>query len=114
MAGDITLHYVKEKIVAVSRAMTDGAESENLPEIGPESYGSGWSFEADYFEFDKKIPRDHFVGRILDLFEREDRPTNFAVSQKGRVLQGYFLVFSITGLQAIRHGFNTSWPPWIP
>jgi|LakMenEpi03Aug12_release.lakeMendotaPanAssembly.Ray.scaffolds.fasta_scaffold572779_1 hypothetical protein len=114
MAGDITLHYVRGKIVAVSRAITNGVESKKLPEIGPKSYGFGWSFKADYFEFDRKIPREHFINRVLELFGREERQTNFAVSKKGRILQGYFLVFSLTGLEAIKQDSKTNWPTWVP
>lgn len=113
-AGDITLHYVRPHIVSVSLAISNGAYYDNLPEIGNEAYGSGWRFEANYFDLEPPIHKNCFRENILTLMDKEGRPTYFPFTKFGNVLQGYFFPFSLAGLKVIRESFSTRWPEWIP
>ena len=120
-AGDITLHYVRPQIRAVSLAMTDAQYSDTLPIIGPESYDFGWSFKAEYFDFDPPIPVDDVRGKIVELLRTQPAPreTGFAFlgpkqARPGDILPSYFLRFSLAGLQVVKNASKVKWPEWVP
>jgi hypothetical protein len=113
VAGDLTLHYVRKKIVAVSVAKSNGQKYEKLEEVKPNPYGRGfgWRFEADYFDFKPAIPKEAFIEALLAL-RPEAKGNHFPVNRNGSIHQGYFLHFSEMGLKAVRASFETDWPSW--
>ena len=119
MAGDITLHCERGWIRAVSLATTDGRYSDTLPNIGPESYGFGWSFKAEYTNLEPWIRVDDVRQPIVELLKTQPRENGFAFQgpsqkQPGKLLQGYFLRFSLAGLQVVKNASDVEWPEWVP
>jgi hypothetical protein len=117
--GDITVHRVNKKIKAVSLATTNGQYFQNLPDIGSESYESGWCFYVQYFVFKQPIPVDYVRQPIIELLRKEGRIENFAFQgpengQPGKLLQVYFPIFSLSGLRVVRSFSKEKWPHWIP
>jgi hypothetical protein len=117
--GDVTVHRVKKKIMAVSLATTNGQYHQNLPDIGPKPYGCGWCFKAQYFDLVQPIPVDYVRQPIIELLRKEGRIKNFAFQgpedeQPGNLLQVYFLIFSLAGLQIVKNASDVEWPEWVP
>ena len=117
--GDVTVHRVNKKIMAVSLATTNGQYYQNLPDIGPKPYGSGWCFKAQYFDLVQPIPVDYVRQPIVELLRKEGRIENFAFQgpknkQPGKLLQVYFLIFSLAGLQVVKNASDVEWPEWVP
>jgi hypothetical protein len=111
--GDIILHYVKQRVVGVSLAKSDGKRYERLPLVGSVDYGSGWRVEAEYFVFNPVIPKKKFIKGLVEILESKG-PKDFPVNRKSNVMQGYCFPFSKEGLQAVRDSFKTVWPAWVP
>ena len=119
LVGDITVHHSDECIMAVSLATTNGQYYQNLPDIGPKPYGSGWCFKAQYFDLVQPIPVDYVRQPIVELLRKEGRIENFAFQgpedeQPGNLLQVYFLIFSLAGLQIVKNASDVEWPEWVP
>jgi hypothetical protein len=81
--------------------------------------GSGWCFKAQYFDLVQPIPVDYVRQPIVELLRKEGRIENFAFQgpknkQPGKLLQVYFLIFSLAGLQVVKNASKVKWPEWVP
>ena len=113
--GDLTLHYVRQFIRAVSRAKSNGQEYPKLEGVKPNPYGRGfgWRFEAEYFPLSPAIPKESFIEALVKL-RAESGISGFPITKTGRVQQGYFFPFSLAGLKVVKECFTTDWPAWVP
>ena len=111
-AGDVTVHYLgksTQRVVALSRALADArharVEVPGATECWPEPE-DGWMFEAEYYVLPEPIKRSAILPRVAKL-GIEDGP---AVGSSIR--QGYFMRFSVEGLQIVRGAARGRWPDW--
>lgn len=73
--GDVIIHYVKSKIVAFSRARTDGgpctvslaAHYPFTPTHCWYGHNPDWYFETEYYDLAFPIPRDTFNQQLARL-----------------------------------------------
>jgi hypothetical protein len=99
----VIIHYVKSKIVAFSRARTDGgpctvslaAHYPFTPTHCWYGHNPDWYFETEYYDLAFPIPRDTFNQQLARL--KTD-----AVLSNGNVRQAYFIPFRAPGDPAVQ------------
>jgi hypothetical protein len=116
-AGDITVHYRSgrwKSVVALSRALTDPVEGMvDLRRYGVtgrvcwEQPGPGWSFEAEYYDLARPIPKSQVIEELNKL-EIDEGPIDYL----GHIRQAYFMRFSAEGLGILRRASTEAWPAW--
>jgi hypothetical protein len=72
-----------------------------------EQPGPGWSFEAEYHDLARPIPKSEVIEELNEL-EIEDGPIDFP----GHIRQAYFMRFSAEGLRVLRRASTEDWPAW--
>jgi hypothetical protein len=99
---------------ALSRALTDPVEGiVDLRRYGVtgkacwEQPRPGWSFEADYYDLARHLPKDEIIEGLNGL-EIDDGP----IASPGHIRQAYFMRFSAEGMRVLRRASTEGWPGW--
>ena len=103
--GDIIIHSLKKKIVAISRAKKDVYAAKKPVEIKNPWQDQGWRVDVDYITFAKTIETSDYKDELLRLRPKTNAPFN----RKGHGNPGYlflankemydFLLHKILGVQ---------------